>query len=705
MLHDDPRCFLRWDVLQRTMFVAYPIYILKELRCLKSQSDWKTRWRPAIMESPAGHPTPYPFMPQSSGNLIHQAYHLCQFETKTGRKVHTFQRVVEFGGGYGRLCSLLHKLGFSGKYLIYDLLPFTLLQKYYLRLSDLPIRQVEGFRSQSNGIWCLSDYDQLKALLTDEMDTSSTLFVAIWSLSETPYNVREAIWKLIKDFDANLIAYQKSFGEMNNLEFFAKWRESLIPKMVWHNWEIEHLQGNYYLVGDRKNSLQQGEMTAMRILLLGSRREVCGLSPITDLANSIAAAGHSIEVFIWEDPRETFHWECQLSVPVHKLHSIVSQVYHAQRATLRNYMRKNFGRLMSCVIPLRSVISGVFDTVKHLVHKSMDRLSLFPWYASVRPYYGNALRKWVRTGLESGDWEIVVAVEAESLVLASEAMKENPIPLVYYSLELFTEQVRRGGRLKADLKYYERLYAAEARCIIIQDRERANVLKEDLRLSDPDFFLLPFGPSDRGIPKPSMFFRDMFGLQLETKLATQIGGIYGSRWSDRLARSADQLPPDYVMVFHGPQLAPFADFVEEEGLNKVFVSDKLVSPAQLFGLYASSRIGMVLYGDEDPNYYYVTNSSHQLALYLMSGIPVIVRSTQPWRKAIDRFGFGLCIDEPSQIADAVIEIDSQYDKFSRNARQAFVEHYALGPRLPALIAKLEAIHGHREKKTDSLKRK
>src|SRR5689334_1848175 len=97
VIEDDPREFLRWDVVQDSMFVTTAPYVTKELVALKRNPLWNSRWRKALQESPAGHPVPYPFFPKTSGNLIHHAYHLAQFEEKTGLAVNDMDSVLEFG--------------------------------------------------------------------------------------------------------------------------------------------------------------------------------------------------------------------------------------------------------------------------------------------------------------------------------------------------------------------------------------------------------------------------------------------------------------------------------------------------------------------------------------------------------------------------------------------------------------------------------
>ena len=133
VLNQEPREFLRWSPVAETMFIVFARFIFTELKYLKSCPNWNTRWRAAIKESSIGNPVLYLFYKSSSGNLIQHAYHLAQFEEKTGSEVHDMKYVLEFGGGYGSMCRLFFNLGFSGKYIIFDFPAFNALQSYYLK--------------------------------------------------------------------------------------------------------------------------------------------------------------------------------------------------------------------------------------------------------------------------------------------------------------------------------------------------------------------------------------------------------------------------------------------------------------------------------------------------------------------------------------------------------------------------------------------
>lgn len=253
VLNRDPRKFLRWDVISGTMFAGNASYISKELKYLKGCSDWKMRWTSAIEESSVGHPVLYPFYPKSSGNLIHHAYHVAQFEERTGVKVHNTNYVFEFGGGYGSMCRLLFNLGFKGEYIIFDLPQFSALQRYFLKNMGLPVLSSNTFSNYETGILCLSDRQELNALLAERKEKSNSIFIATWSISESPISIREVILPQISDFSLFLVAYQDRFGGINNLDYFKNWQDTY-KDVMWYNSKIDHLPGNNYLFGVNFNN-------------------------------------------------------------------------------------------------------------------------------------------------------------------------------------------------------------------------------------------------------------------------------------------------------------------------------------------------------------------------------------------------------------------------------------------------------------------
>jgi hypothetical protein len=252
VLEDDPRRFLRWDVVSRSMFAGNAPYAWPELRFLRSLPDWKATVAPAIRESRVGHPVPYAFYPASSGNLIHHAYHLARFEEATRSRIGDVASVVEFGGGYGSMCRLFFNRGFRGKYIILDLPPFSALQTYYLRTLGLPVVPVGAFGNADAEVACVSEVEQIRPLLPGH-PWERSIFLATWSLSEIPVAARNSVLPLVRASSSVLIGYQERFEEVDNSGYFKRWQE-VDGSVDWCSLPIAHLPGNNYLFGVRREA-------------------------------------------------------------------------------------------------------------------------------------------------------------------------------------------------------------------------------------------------------------------------------------------------------------------------------------------------------------------------------------------------------------------------------------------------------------------
>ncbi|MFA6357081.1 MAG: hypothetical protein WCY09_00220 [Candidatus Omnitrophota bacterium] len=252
----DPGDFLQWDVILRTMVVGNANFVRDELDFLQALPDWESRWKDAIEESSVGNPTYYDEFPSSSGNLIHLAYHLAQFEKKTGIDINRAGFILEFGGGYGGMCRLIHKLNFKGRYIIFDLPPLSALQHFFINMNGIPVGYYNKFlEKDSNGVICVSDFAHLGAVVSDYPNIDNAVFLATWSLSETPISLRQSILSLVEPFKAFLLAYQGYFGNIDNSGFFLEWADAM-NDIEWHSWKIKHLpnklyRDNYYLMGKR----------------------------------------------------------------------------------------------------------------------------------------------------------------------------------------------------------------------------------------------------------------------------------------------------------------------------------------------------------------------------------------------------------------------------------------------------------------------
>ena len=156
--------FLRWSTIQATMFVGDAPYIRPEYDALDEAGEY---WPTAIKDPGFGNPYLLPYADYTSGNYVHQAYHLKQWVDVTGLRPESLSHVIEIGPGYGALTVIMTRMGFRGHYLHRDFPEMDLLRTYYLD-NTLVIP-----RTSDNG-------NKIRHFM----------FVAICSLSEIPLHDR-----------------------------------------------------------------------------------------------------------------------------------------------------------------------------------------------------------------------------------------------------------------------------------------------------------------------------------------------------------------------------------------------------------------------------------------------------------------------------------------------------------------------------------
>ena len=150
--------------------------------------------------------------------------------------------ITDFGGGYGNNCRLWKTLGYSGQFALVDLKEVLEIQKYYLSnvLDDL---------SNINFYETVHDFKELQ---------SKSLFFATFSLSETSRDVRDSVIPKILDHDYIFIVHNKSFpaevggGEINNIDYFAKFKNENSDKFEFINFENKIQMKANYVIGRKR---------------------------------------------------------------------------------------------------------------------------------------------------------------------------------------------------------------------------------------------------------------------------------------------------------------------------------------------------------------------------------------------------------------------------------------------------------------------
>jgi hypothetical protein len=117
------------------------------------------------------------------------------------------------------------------------------LQRFYLR-NVFPTEP--GAQPPANLQWLSGDdYVSFKR---ETAQHGPSLFIATWSLSETPPAVRSAIESVVGGFSYILCAYQRTFSNYDNVQYFTS-LQKMLPHFNWDHVECPVYKNNFYLIG------------------------------------------------------------------------------------------------------------------------------------------------------------------------------------------------------------------------------------------------------------------------------------------------------------------------------------------------------------------------------------------------------------------------------------------------------------------------
>lgn len=219
----DPYAFPTWPPIYHTMLVNHwKEYVKVEFDYLSRDLQ---RWGSAILATGPERPKDYFLDSLYSRNLIHQAYHISRWEDTTGRRIEDCQTILEFGGGYGAMALVVHRLGFNGRYTILDSPEFSLLQQFYLANASVG------------------------SVLFNEPDTGKVdLTIACYSLSEVDLEYRTEFLER-QQSASYLLLYSDRFVDYDNVAYFQR-DMPLLNSGQWTHTPVDHLPpASWYTFG------------------------------------------------------------------------------------------------------------------------------------------------------------------------------------------------------------------------------------------------------------------------------------------------------------------------------------------------------------------------------------------------------------------------------------------------------------------------
>ena len=241
--------FLREGFIQKMFFLHNRFFVYSELKALKKNKKWSL-YKSLIKEDTIGNPIRYFLYQNSSGNRINHVYHLSVLSKELNIDLNEIKKVFEFGGGYGCMARIFSKINQKIKYTCFDTYYVNLLQYYYLKHNNLDV----GF-SKKNNYSLISD---LKKINNNHITKRKSLFIANWSLSETPIKFRNNFITIIKKSEFILICFQEKFEDINNLQYFNGLKSKIsnryqikILKNKFYTGNIINKHNHYFFIGKR----------------------------------------------------------------------------------------------------------------------------------------------------------------------------------------------------------------------------------------------------------------------------------------------------------------------------------------------------------------------------------------------------------------------------------------------------------------------
>ena len=226
------RNFLRESFIQKMFFIHNRLFINNELKFLQKSKKWFF-YKKILVEDSVGNPVRYFLYPISSGNRINHVFHLSLLIEEFNIDLKKIKKIFEFGGGYGCMARIFSKVNNKIKYTCFDTFYVNLLQFYYLACNNLNV----GFKKENN-FFLSSNYKQIKKY---HKKNSNYLFIANWSISETPLQFRKNFEEIIKKSKYILIGFQESFENINNLKYFSD-----LKKKISNKFEIKIIKNKFY---------------------------------------------------------------------------------------------------------------------------------------------------------------------------------------------------------------------------------------------------------------------------------------------------------------------------------------------------------------------------------------------------------------------------------------------------------------------------
>lgn len=404
------------------------------------------------------------------------------------------------------------------------------------------------------------------------------------------------------------------------------------------------------------------------------------LDTVPSLCNAallLSQHGYLVDIFTYVSP--------EFKTPIFDAHEInvrvsrsdtflrgLARSHHSERARLRR-----LGVLFT-------LLRGCYRATKRWINRSSTLArSIQVW--------------WLHRG---SPYRCFVGVDPEGLSQAYFLARFIRVPIVYYSLELLLSN-ELSNSTEEHLKKREISLSRKAPFIIIQDRERAQLLAEDNQIPIEKFVLVPNAPLGPARQKLSCYWHQQFGLSPDHRIVLHAGSL--GKWTgiEEIVDSVRAWPENWVLVVHtrydGQSSADVERLRSLAIPGRVLFSLKPVFRQEYDALVDGADIGVAFYVPTAGSPYTGRNiqsiglSSGKIASYLRAGLPVIVNDTASISELVQGEGCGISVREAQDIGKAITQIAQNYEEYSTGACEAFNSHFDFSRSFKEVIGRIDSL--------------
>ena len=270
--------------------------------------------------------------------------------------------------------------------------------------------------------------------------------------------------------------------------------------------------------------------------------------------------------------------------------------------------------------------------------------------------------------------------------------------LIYLSLEI--EYSKLLSRFFNPYKYFcilnQKKILKSIHHIVIQDdlRKKELVLENGLCNIEHTFYLMPNTVSPAPRIYKSNFLKNKFAIN--NIVILHIGQISDAAQCLEIAKSLNN-QKEFSLVFHDKKFTDFDDpylkSIRNSTNYNIHFSLTPVEISELDEIILSSKIGILAYSlAYGKNFELITNASGKLIMFLRLGIPIIAMDFFGIKELVDKYKCGIVVDKWEEVIPAAKMIMNNYEFYSDNALNCFLQEFNFNNYFTDFFNSLEAIN-------------